>query len=71
MKTYEFWRERASGEVWAVELLMGVVVGTCGPLDHSEIEEEFLDALDYTAERSTWIETRRDAFDPYDPTLVA
>jgi hypothetical protein len=66
MKTYEFWRECATGEVWAIELLEGVVVGSCGPLDHSEIEESFLVALDYSPKRAAWIEAHRDAFDLYD-----
>ena len=63
MKTFEYWRERETGEVWAVELLEGVVVGCCGPLDPSELEEQFLKAFDYTAERATWVEANRDAFD--------
>lgn len=46
MKTYEFWRERRTGEVWAIELLEGAVVGCCGPLDHSELDEKFLEAFD-------------------------
>lgn len=70
MKTYEFWRERGTGQVWAIELLEGVVVGACGPLDHSELCEEFLKAFDYAAERSAWIEAHRDAFDLYDLTQV-
>jgi hypothetical protein len=70
VKTHEFWRERGTGEVWAVELLEGVVSGTCGPLDHSEVEERFLDTFDYSAERAAWIEQHRDAFDLHDPVGV-
>ncbi|MGZ4335115.1 MAG: hypothetical protein ACXVRJ_12720 [Gaiellaceae bacterium] len=63
MKTHEFWRERATGEVWAVELVDGVVTGACGPLDHSEVEEEFLDTFDYTADRAALMENHRDGYD--------
>jgi hypothetical protein len=66
MKTYEFWRERRTGEVWAIELLEGAVVGCCGPLDYSELDEKFLEAFDYSADRAAWIEAHRGAFDLYD-----
>lgn len=66
MKMYEFWRERRTGEVWAMKLFEGVVVGCCGPLDHSELDEKFLEAFDYSPDRSAWIEEHRDAFDLYD-----
>lgn len=52
MKSYEFWRERATGEVWAIELVEGVVGGCCGPLDQSEIEEQFLKTFDYSPRRA-------------------
>jgi hypothetical protein len=65
MKTYEYWRERDTGEVWAVKLLDGVVTGCCGPLDPSELEEQFLRTFDYSAERAAWTEAHRDAFDLY------
>lgn len=70
MKTYEFWRERESGEVWAVELVDGIVVACCGPLEHSEIDEQFLPGLDYSSERAEWVEAHRDAFDLYSVTPV-
>jgi hypothetical protein len=65
MKTYEFWREGGTGKIWAVELLEGIVVGCCGPLDHSELEEQFLETFDYSEERAPWVEGHRDAFDLY------
>ena len=65
MKTFEFWRERETGEVMAIELLDGVVVGECGPLDHSELEAQFLSTFDYSPARAAWIEAHRDAFDLY------
>lgn len=68
MKTCEFWRERATRETWAIELLDGIVFGCCGPLDHSEVEEQFLESFDYSPLRAAWVEGHRDAFDLYDFT---
>lgn len=70
MKTYEFWRERGPGEIWAVELLDGVVVGCCGPFTRSEVEERFLRTFDYSPARATWVEAHRDAFDLHDVVQV-
>ena len=66
MKSYEFWRERATGSIWAVELLQGRVVGCCGPLARSEIDEQFLPTFDYSPERAASTEADRDVFDVYD-----
>lgn len=66
MKTYEFWRERETGEVWAVELLEGIVVGLRGPLHHREVDTGFLQTFGYLPERAAWVEQHRDAFDLYD-----
>jgi hypothetical protein len=66
MRTYEYWRERETGHVWAVELSEGVVVGCCGPLHPSELEERFLPTLDYSPERAAWTEAHRDAFDLFE-----
>jgi hypothetical protein len=65
MKSYEFWRERATGEVWAIELVEGIVGGCCGPLDQSEIEEQFLKTFDYSPRRAAWVDAHRDAFGLY------
>jgi hypothetical protein len=66
MKTFEYWRERESGEVWAVELLDGVVAGCCGPLGPGELDERFLATFDYAPERAAWTETHREAFDLFE-----
>ena len=66
MKSHEFWRERATGSIWAVELLQGRVVGCCGPLARREIDERFLPAFDYSPERAPSTEADRGAFDVYD-----
>ena len=66
MRTHEFWRNR-SGGVWAVELVEGVVAGCCGPLDASEIEDEFLPHLEYSAREAEWIEAHRTEFELFEP----
>jgi len=70
MKTYEYWRERETGQIWAVEFVDGIVVGCCGPLDCDELEQRFLPTLDYSVERAAWVEAHREAFDLC-PTLLA
>jgi len=70
MKTYELWRERASGEVWAVRLVEGTVVGCCGPLATHDRNVSYLGGLDYAPDRADWIERHRDAFDLAQPTAV-
>jgi hypothetical protein len=69
MTSYEFWRERSTGSIWAVRLHEGVVVGCCGPLTWSEIDERFLPTFDYSAERAELVESRREEYEPFD--LVA
>jgi hypothetical protein len=62
MRTYEFWRRRETGEIWAVELAEGVVVGCCGPLHSSDVDESFLPTFDYSHEDAAWVEEHRDAY---------
>jgi hypothetical protein len=69
MKTFEFWRESKTGEIWAVELVDGVVVACCGPLEHREVDERFLDAFDYWAAGADRIEAERDDFDLVEAAL--
>ena len=65
MREHEFWRERATGGVYAVAFDEGVVVGLCGPLDASELEEEFLPTFDYSSERAAWVDEHRQDFELY------
>lgn len=65
MKEYEFWREQSDGRIYAVELEDGVVVGSCGPLTSSEIDDGFLRTFDYSAERLDWLDEHRQDFDLY------
>jgi hypothetical protein len=60
MTTYEFWRHGRTGEVWAVKLVEGVVVGCCGPLHHDDLDRDFLEGLDYAEEPAASIEAARE-----------
>jgi len=71
MTTYEFWREIASGDVWAVELKDGVVVGSRGPLHWSEIHPSFLESgYEYDADEARLVDARRAEFEPLDERSV-
>jgi nicotinamidase-related amidase len=65
MREHEFWRESATGEIFAIELEDGVVTGICGPLDADELDDAFLPTFDYSSARAAWVEAHRDAFDFY------
>jgi hypothetical protein len=62
MVTYEFWRHSGTGEVFAVQLLDGVVVGCSGPLHHDDIDPAFLEDLDYAEEGAAAIEATREEY---------
>lgn len=71
MKTCEFWRETATGEVWAVELEDGVAVGSKGPLHWTEINPAFLHAgYDYDPAEASGIEVRREEFVPLEEAEI-
>jgi hypothetical protein len=63
MTEHEFWRERSTGRVYAVRLVDGLVTGWCGPLDASEVEDEFLPSFDYSEERAGWVDLHREEFE--------
>lgn len=65
MRTHEFWRERATGQVWAIELREGLVIGSFGPLAHGEIDDTLLARFDYDRDDAEWVEAHRDEFDLY------
>jgi hypothetical protein len=62
--TYEFWRHRTTGEVFAVKLLDGIVVASCGPLHRDDVDAGFLPTLDYTEKDAGAIESAREAYAP-------
>ena len=62
LSEHEFWRDRTTGEAWAVELTDGAVVGACGPLTRSELDERFFRTFDYSPAHAGWIDAHRDAY---------
>jgi len=71
MKTYEFWREKTTGEIRAVEFEDGIVARSCGPLHWSEINPAFLEAgYDYLSEDAAELEAGREDFEPLDEAAV-
>ena len=66
VKTYEFWRETSTGDVWAVELTDGVVSGAAGPLHWSEIKLAYLHGYDYAPGEAVRIEAVREDFELVD-----
>ena len=69
---HEFWREKATGEVWAVELEDGTVVRCAGPIHWSAISPFYLHSYDYSPAEAARLDKERDAFEPVDTarTLV-
>jgi hypothetical protein len=64
MQTYEFWRETATQDVWAVELEEGVVVRCSGPLHWTVISPAFLPrGYDFRLAEAPELEARRSEFE--------
>jgi len=61
MDTYEYWAHEKSGEVWAVHIQDGEVVGACGPLNHRDRPADMRD-FEYSQEEAAWIEDCREDF---------
>lgn len=71
MRAAEFWRERETGEIWAVELEDGVVSRCRGPLHWSEVNPTFLrEGYDYAEDEAAEIEARREEFEALDELTV-
>ena len=68
MREWEFWQERSTGHIFAVAFDEGRVTGCCGPLDMSEVDDDFLPTFDYSGERAGWFDEHRDAFDVFRTT---
>ena len=66
---HEYWLERATGAIWAVELEDGNVVACHGPLTAGEVDDEVVDFLVYSPVGVTWIVQNRERFVPY-PTAI-
>ncbi|RPI11630.1 MAG: hypothetical protein EHM63_01460 [Actinobacteria bacterium] len=68
MEEHEFWRRRSTGPVYSVRFVDGLVCGWCGPLDASEIEDEFLASFDYSEDGAGWLEQHRKEFELFRTT---
>jgi len=66
MRTYEFWRERTSGDIWAVELEDGIVAACAGPLHPGDINPAYLDGYDYSPAEAERLDGAREEFDLLD-----
>lgn len=66
---HEYWFEGATGGIWAVELRDGAVAGCYGPLLLAEVDEDLLEAFDYSPGGAAWIEQHRDRFSPFVPRI--
>ena len=70
MRTFELWRDRRSGEVWAVRLVEGVVEGCSGPLRPRDRDPRYLDGLDYSVQHADRFERERAEFEVAEPFTV-
>ena len=66
---HEYWLEETTSAIWAVELRDDELVRCHGPLTPPEVDEEIVDALEYSPVGVTWIKENRRRFVPY-PTAV-
>jgi hypothetical protein len=66
MPRYEYWREIATGDVWAVKLEDDAVVAAAGPLHWSEMKAAHLHAHDYTPAHAARLALTRAEFEPID-----
>ena len=66
MRTYEFWRERSTGDIWAVEFDDGIVAACAGPLHPRDIDPQYLDGYDYSRAEAARLEAAREEFDLLD-----
>lgn len=71
---YEYWRHERSGEVYATRLTpLGLVTGSCGPLDYTEhLQPEPLPNYHYDDDPdcTDWIAQHEDQFYLYQPVYT-
>jgi hypothetical protein len=66
---HEFWIERSTQAIWAVELHDGVVRACYGPLLLDDVEDDLLETFDYSTGGAAWIEMNRDRFGTLKPAV--
>jgi len=62
---YEYWQHRASGEVWAVKLRDGEVVGAT-EIGRADVHEEILPHLLYRSTEADQLTKQRENFERID-----
>jgi len=67
---YEYWQHRASGEVWAVKLNDGRVIGATR-LSQADVNQDLLPYLTYRADDLADFQKRQDEFRRIDGRRVA
>jgi hypothetical protein len=67
---YEYWQHRITGEVWAVKLVDGRVVGVTD-IEQSDVDEELLAHLPFRASDAAIIEEQSADFKRVDGRRVA
>ena len=63
MRSREFWLERSTAHIYAVELTDGIVTGLCGPLPPHDADPAFAATYAYAAAGAAELEQRRADFD--------
>ena len=66
---HEFWIERSTQAIWAVESHDGVVQACYGPLLLDDVEDDLLEIFDYSPGGAAWIEMNRDRFGTLKPAV--
>ena len=67
---YEYWQHRATGEVWAVKVSVGRVLGAT-QISRADMNEELLPYLAYRRDDAADLEKRQDDFKRVDGRKVA
>lgn len=66
---HEFWMERSTQAVWAIELHDGLVTACYGPLLPEDVDEDLLGTFDYSPGGAAWIEMHRERFGTIKPVV--
>jgi hypothetical protein len=67
---YEYWQHRATGEIWAVKLRDGRLLGAT-QLSRADVTRELLPYLTYRTDDLSNIEKRQDDFKRIDGRKIA
>ena len=59
---HEFWIEQSTHAIWAVELRDDTVARCHGPLLLDDVDDDLLEAYEYTTGGAAWLELNRERF---------